>query len=113
MPSRKQKKKRKQKRRNQSPSEDESIDTGSEMSSVMSFAHEVDLSFTTRYMGDMEGCLEPLTGKRSMTGGAERAKAHVVMRSLLSKAVWHEWCVKNSHVLREIYVESMKRGDHS
>jgi len=57
--------------------------------------------------------LEPLTGKRSMTGGAERSKAHVMMRSLLSKAVWHEWCVKNAHVLKEIYVESLKRGDNS
>merc|ERR1719245_2123439 len=64
-------------------------------------------------MGDMEECLEPLTGKRSMTGGAERSKAHVIMRNLLSKAVWHDWCVKNSHVLKEIYVESLKRGDNS
>jgi len=113
MPSRKQKKKRKQKRRNQSPSEDEEIDTVSEMSSVMSFAQEVDLSFTTRYMGDMEGCLEPLTGKRSMTGGAERSKAHVVMISLMSKGVWHEWCLKNAHVLKQIYIESLKHGDSS
>merc|ERR1719285_398432 len=64
-------------------------------------------------MGDMEGCLEPLTGKRSMTGGAERSKAHVVMTSLMSKGVWHEWCLKNSHVLRQIYIESLKHGDCS
>lgn len=111
--SRRNKKKRRKKRQHRSPSEDESIETASEMSSVMSFAQDVDPGFTTRFMGDMEGCLEPLTEKRSMTGGAERSKAHVMMRNLLSKAVWHDWCVKNAHVLKEIYVESLKRGDNS
>jgi len=111
--SRRKQKKRRKKRQNKSAVEDDSTDTASDISSVMSFAQDVDPEFTTRYMGDMEGCLEPLTGKRSMTGGAERSKAHVVMRSLLSKGVWHEWCVKNSHVLREIYIESMKHGDHN
>merc|ERR1719285_403739 len=64
-------------------------------------------------MGDMEGCLEPLTGKRSMTGAAERSKAHVVMTSLMSKGVWHEWCMKNAHILKQIYIESLKHGDSS
>merc|ERR1719382_437443 len=61
----------------------------------------------------MEECLEPLTGKRKMSGGAERSKAHVMMTSLLSKGVWREWCLKNVHVLRLIYIDSLKRGDIS
>jgi len=111
--SRRKQKKRRKKRPNISPSDDESIDTASEISSVMSFAQDVDPDYTTRFKGDMDECLEPLTGKRSMSGGAERSKAHVMMRNLMSKAVWHDWCVKNTHVLKEIYVESLKRGDNS
>merc|ERR1719295_2558701 len=112
MSRRKHKKPRRKKRHKQIPSDDESGDTASEMSSVMSFAQDIDPAFTTRYINDMEGCLEPLTGKRSVAGGAERSRAHVVMTSLLSKGVWHEWCVKNAYVLKEIYTDSLKRGDN-
>lgn len=105
--------KRRKNRRNKDSSEDESDDNMSATSSVVSFVQEVDPEFTTRHIEDMEDCLEPLTGKRSMISGAERSQAHVLMTSLMCKGVWHEWCAKNEHVLRQIYTDSLKRGDNS
>lgn len=112
MPRRKQKKRRKKHKRSRSPSEDDS-DNISENSTVMSFAQETDPGFTIKYLGEMENCLEPLTEKRSVAGGVERSRAYVIMTSLMSKAVWCEWCAKNAHVLKPVFTESLKRGDNN
>jgi len=111
--SRRNQRKRRKNRRNKDSSEDESDDNMSATSSAVSFEQEVDPNFTTRHLGDMEDCLEPLTEKRSMIGGAERSKAYVLMTSLMCKGVWPDWCAKNAHVLRQIYIDSLKRGDSS
>jgi len=111
--SRRNQRKRRKNRRNKDSSEDESDDNMSATSSVVSFDQEVDPEFTARHLGDMEDCLEPLTEKRSMIGGAERSRAHVLMTSLMCKGVWPDWCAKNAHVLRQIYIDSLKRGDSS
>jgi len=109
--SRRRQRKQRKNRRNKDSSEDESDDNISATSSLVSFVQEEDPEFTTRHLGDMEDCLEPLTGKRSMISGAERSRAYVLMTSLMCKAVWHEWCARNAHVLLQIYIDSFKRGD--
>jgi len=111
--SRRRQKKRWKNRRRRDSSEEESDNSASEESSVISFDQDIDPGFISKHMGDMEGCLEPLTEKRSMIGGADRSRAYVLMTNLLLNGVWHDWCLTNVNVLRQIYIDSLKRGDRS